>query len=40
MTVFVLGSQPKKHANTSYKAAKHIKHALIITSFNHLFQIC
>ena len=29
----VVGAQPKKHANTSYKATKHIKHTFLISDY-------
>ena len=31
MTMSVVGSQPKKYANTIYKATKHIEHTFLIS---------
>ena len=31
MTMSVIGGQPNKHANPSYKAIKHIRHTFLIS---------
>ena len=33
MTMSVVSGQPKKHANTSYKATKHIKCTFLISDY-------
>ena len=33
MTMAVVGGHPKKHANTSYKATKHIKRTFLIPDY-------
>ena len=33
MTMSVVGDQPKKHANSSYKAAKHIERTFLISDY-------
>ena len=32
MTMAVVGGRPKKHANTSYKATKHIERTFLISA--------
>ena len=33
MTMSVVGDQPKKHINTSYKATKHVERAVLISDY-------
>ena len=33
MTMSVVGDQPKKYINTSYKATKHVEHAVLISHY-------
>ena len=39
MTMSVVGGQPNKHTNPSYKAIKHIRHTFLISQFILVYSI-